>query len=270
MARGLPRRVVLGSGGAAESVYGQYDIDIMKKIYTVSATKDDAFDIGDVVVTADGREYVYSYSAGACISGQACEFTDTGVVAITTLSTAQSGGGAIGTTTIEIPAATHSALTLDQLRGGYIVIFNGTDNNIDFRQIIGNDVSAENAALVVYVDAGVSQAITTSSKVEVFANPYRALQGGSSETLAKAGVAAAPVSAASKYFWCKTKGMHWVAPQSGVGANGGIGCFWRHDGSLESADTAFATTIATYDTSQYAGNTVAGTAAGNGPLFLLK
>lgn len=270
MARGLLKRVVLGSGGAAESVYDQYCPDIVKKVYTVTATKEASFDIGDVVVFPDGREFVYSYSSAACAPGQACEFTGTGVIAITTLSAAQSGGGAIGAELVEVPAATHAALTIDQLKGGYAVIYNGTDNKVDFRGIIGNDASLENAAIVIYLDAGVSQAITTSSKVEIFANPYSALRTATSTTLAKAGVPAVTVAAASRYFFCQTKGMTWIAPQAVVGENGGIGCFWRHDGTLESADTALAVTTATNDTSQYAGHTIAGTAAGNGPLFMLK
>ena len=266
MSRTINRTINFGTIGTVQNM----DLAPWAFVFKTSLVKDPGRFLGDRVTTPDGRSFVYSKSSAACISGHGCEFTDTGVVAITTLTVAQSGGGLAGTQVVEIPAATHAALTLDQLQGGYAIVYNGTDNNVDFLQIVGNDASAENAALVIYLEAGVSQAITTSSKVEVFANPYSALRTATSATLAKAGRPAVPVAAASTYFWCQDDGMCWIAPQSVVGENGGIGCFWKHDGSLESADTALAVTTATNDTSQYAGHTVAGTAAGNGPLFKLQ
>jgi hypothetical protein len=45
--------------------------------------------------------------------------------------------------------------------------------------------------------------------------------------------------------------------------------FWRHDGSIESGDTALAVTTAAYDTNQPAGTIITGSAAGNGPLINL-
>lgn len=263
MSRTINRTINFGTIGTVQNM----DLAPWAFVFKKSLVKDPGRFLGDRVTTPDGRSFVYSKSSAACISGQGCEFTDTGVVAITTLSTAQSGGGLAGTQTVEIPAASHAALAKDDLQGGYAIVYNGTDNNVDFLQIVGNDASLINAALVIYLEAGVSQAITTSSKVEVFANPYSALRTGTTDTLAKAGRPAVPVSAASTYFWVQDEGMGWAAPQANVGARGGIGCFWRHDGSLESANTALAVTVPAYDTSQYAGHTVAGTAAGNGPLF---
>jgi hypothetical protein len=271
MSRGKTRARLLGIQGMVNSELG----DDYGFIYKTSAVRDERFYPGYEVRVPGVGNFVYSKSAAACISGQGCEFTDTGVVGITTLSTAQSadaGSGAIGSKIVEIPAASHNALTEDQLRGGFVVVYNGTDNNVDFRQIVGNDVSAENAALTIYLAAGISQVITTSSKVEVFANPYSALQTGDSSTLAKAGVPAAPVSAANKYFWCqvgKFPSFCWVAPQGAGSANDDIGRYWRHDGTVEATDTALATTVPDADTSQYAGHTVAGSPGGNGPLFNL-
>jgi hypothetical protein len=262
MARGKNRTQLLGMAGTIQSdKYADWDF-----LYRTSTSKDPLYNVGDTVRLADRREFTYAKSAAACISGQGCEFTYTGYVAITTFTTA----AAVGALSITVPAATHAALTADELRNGYVVIYDGTGNDIQFRGIVGNDASILNVAFTLYLDASLTEAVTTSSKIEVFQNPYMALQTGTSTILAKAGIPAVKVSAANTYFWVQTGGFCWAAPQSGVGARGGMGCFWKHDGSLESANTALAVTTATNDTSQYAGHCVTGTAAGNGPLFFLK
>ena len=262
MAKGKNRQQIIGmQGGILSDRYADWDF-----LYRVSTDKDPLYNIGDTVRLPDKREYTYAKSAAACISGQGCEFTYTGYVAITTFTTT----AAVGAKTITVPAATHAALTVDELRNGFAVIYNGTDNNVQFRGIVGNEASILNVAFNIQLDASLTVAITTSSKIEVFQNPYAALQASTSTTLAKAGVPIVTVSAANMYFWVQTGGFVWVSPQPGVGDNGGIGCFWRHDGSLEDADTALAVTTEGNCTSQYAGHTVSGTAAGNGPLFYLK
>jgi hypothetical protein len=258
--RGLAKVVELQQGDVSLAE-GNWDY-----IYTTSLVKDPEWNVGDHVKLSDGREFVYSKSVAACISGQGCEFTYTGYVAITTFTTA----AAVGARMVVVPAATHAALTKDYLRGGYVVIYDGTGNDVQFRGIIGNDASILNVAFNLYLDGPLTEAITTASKIEVFENPYAALRTGTSQTLAKAGTPAVKVGAASTYFWVQKKGCTWVAPQSTVGENGGIGCCWKHDGSIDSIDTALAVTTATNHTSQYAGHAVTGSAAGNGPLFMLK
>ncbi len=122
------------------------------------------------------------------------------------------------------------------------------------------------------LDAAITNAIVSGTEaVEVYRNPYAALDIKTSGAQPVAGLPAAYVSATAQYFWVQTKGISWIAPQSGVGgSNGQIGCFWRHDGSLDKADTALATTVPAASSSQYAGNVVIGSQSGNGPLFDLK
>ena len=105
----------------------------------------------------------------------------------------------------------------------------------------------------------------------MFENPYAALRTGTASTLAKAGVPAVEVSAASMYFWVQKAGPVFVAPQTAVGENGGMGCFWRNDGTVNTAEAALgALTVPAADSSQYAGHALLGTMAGNGPLFMLQ
>jgi hypothetical protein len=239
-------------------------------IYDVSKVKDPQWDVGDRVVLPDSREFRYAKSNGAAAlyASHGCEFTATGYTAITTFATSH----AIGAKQVTVPAATHAALTQDELRGGYITIFDGaSDYYTTTRGIIGNDAAVADALFVVYLDAPITYAITAStSKCETYENPYAALTVASNADKPKAGVPAAYVSAAANYFWVQTKGFIWVAPQGADSDNGGIARVWRHNGGLESLETAYAITVATADTSQYAGYCVVGSPGGNGPLFNLQ
>jgi len=258
------RIIGLGATGLAQSE----DAASWGFIYDNSTIKDGRRWVGDEVTVPGLGKFVYSKSAAACLPGQACEFTDTGYVAITTFATSH----AIGVVDITVPAATHAALTEDELCGGIAVIYDGTTNAVQVRQIIGNDSSILNVAFNIRLGGPLKVAIVSGvSKIEVFQNPYAALQTATSQLLGKAGVPTSKVAAASTYFWVQISGFTWVTPQSAVvGENGGIGCFWRGNGVLEGADTALAVTTATNDTSQYAGHIVAGSHAGNGPLFMLQ
>lgn len=236
-------------------------------IYEASTVKNPNFDIGDRVVLPDGREFRYSKSSGACTTVVGCHFTSTGYTAYTAFAT----NHAVGVTTITIPAATHAATTEDQLRGGYVLIFDGESTSVQFRGIIGNGAADANAAITVYLDGPLTDAIVSGTEaVEVYENPYGALITSSSTTLPFAGIPATNVAATATYFWVQNRGLCWTSPQSGVGGtNGQFGAYWRHDGSIDRADIALATTVPANSTSQYAGHTVAGDAAGNGPLFNL-
>ena len=245
-------------------------------IYEASTVKHPKYDVGDRVVLPDGREFHYAKSSAACISGQGCEFTATGAFGKYPIATVAKGGYQVtladsGSSTVLTHA---SVIAKDEFRGGYVIFHDVAAGNADaqFRGIIGNDVSAINAVVTIYLDGPLHKAILTNTFTEVFENPYAALRTGTSAALAKAGVPAVEVSAASMYFWVQKAGPVFVAPQtSDVGAHGGMGCYWRHDGSIEAIEIALGiSTVPAADSTQYAGHTLEGSQAGNGPLFMLK
>lgn len=252
--------------GSASDVVSQ-KVPTWGFIYEVSATKNPRYSIGDRVVLPDGREFRYSKSSAACISGQGAEFTYTGYVSYTAFATNSS----VGDFEITIPAATHAALTEDELRGGYVIIFDGSTNNTQFRGIIGNDAAASGVAFNVQLDGPLTEAIVSgTSAVEVYQNPYAALRTGTSNTYPKAGVPAVKVTAANLYFWTQVKGLVWVAPQANLGNTGGkTGGFWHDVGNVSDGATALGVTIPAAKSCQYAGNVVQGSISGNGPLFNL-
>lgn len=241
-------------------------LDFLTKVGT---TKDDLFNPGDVLVLPDGREFRYALSTGAGIMypNMGCNYTDTGYISYTATTTSH----AVGVVEITIPAATHAALTKDALAGGYVVVFDGSGGNDITYGITGNDASDANVAFNLQIDMPLANAIVAGTEaVEVYSNPWKAIAQANTSVLPRCGVPVVQVSAAANYFWLQTKGMKFVNPQSGVGAdNGGIEVYWRHDGSLQKGETALAVTTATYDTNQCAGFVVSGSAAGNGPLVNL-
>lgn len=268
MAKGKQKRVILGT----QSLVGHTEAPDWGFIYNTSLTKDPKWNLGDAVVLPDGREFVYSKSTEAIATGLGCNFTAAGYISYTTMTVAASAGDK----ELTVPAATHAALTADELRGGYVNIFDSTGYT-QFRQIIGNDAADSGAAFKIYLDGALQYEITTSDSIEVYQNPYAALEtadAGLANT-PKAGVPAANVAAASTYFWCQRRGFTFVAPQGGkLGAknegNKGLGGgFWSDYGNVSDAETSLGVTVANARGSQYAGYVVEGDADNIGPLLFL-
>ena len=270
--RGKAKSTLLGIQGLT----GHINVPDWSFIYETSLVKDPGWNIGDRVVLPDGREFRYARASAACISGQGCEFTYTGAFGKYPITTVAVGGREItladsGSTTVLTHSATYAK---DVFRGGYVICHDAAAGNADaqFRGIIGNEASAVNAVVKLYLDGPLHKAVDTTTFTEVFENPYAALRTGTSAALAKAGVPAVEVSTALMYFWVQKDGPVFVAPQtSDVGGHGGMGCNWRHDGSIEAIEIALGiASVPAADSTQYAGYTLLGSQAGNGPLFMLK
>ena len=264
MAKGKHRtKLIDHSAGLVEGSSSAASWDF---IYQTSLVKHPDYNIGDRVVLPDGREYRLAKSSGVCASGQAVDFVATGAIPYTGVNVA----AAIGVSTVTLDAITHSAIAKDELRGGYIVIWTGADHD-QFRGVVGNDASVANAAITLYLDGGLSTAIDATHNAEVYENPYANVIEASNAALGKGGVPAVYVGAANTYFWVQVLGPRFVAPQSNMNDNGGVGAYFRHDGSLESVEVALGgLTVPANDTSQYAGFRIIGSQSGNGPLFMLK
>lgn len=256
-----------------------FDETLQKSVYNsipsraflteVSTTKSALFDVGDTVILPGGREFRYCLSTGAgvMLPTMGCNFTDTGHQAYTAFAVAK----AIGETTITIPAGTHAAVTKDSLKGGYVIIFNGSGTNDIVYEIVANDAALANVAYDLTLDMPLAVAIVAAtSAVEVYSNPWGAIAQANTQVLPRCGAPVVSVSAAANYFWLQTKGPKFLAPQASVGGDkGGLMAAYRHDGSLENLATALGVTVATYDTAQIAGMVISGSQAGNGPLFYL-
>jgi hypothetical protein len=274
MAKGTNRVQYLASAGY---VTGQKHT-LWDFIYKVSATKDPLYSIGDRVALPDGREYVYGrcITTSGIVSGQGCEIVAVGVADYTAITVAQ----AVGDRQLTQPAATHDAFAIDELRGGYVVIYDGISNDIQFRGIIGNDATAADVAFVIYLDGPLTEAIVANtSAVEAFQNPYNNLRLATTTNYAIAGVGAVKVSGTGlsasnpKYFWVQVKGPAWIAPHASASVNDrDIGSYWHKDGYIYDTEATImaGTTLPALQKSQYAGHRIEGTQGTRGPLFMLQ
>lgn len=269
MAKSTNRVDYLGTAGLVQSVsQGSWTF-----IYQTSTVKSAKYNLGDRVVLPDGREFRYAKSTEAIKSGLGCNFTAAGLVGYTTVVVA----AAAGDTSMTVPAATHDAVDKDELAGGYILIFDNSTSATQFRQIVGNAASDADVAFVIYLDGALTEEVTTSDAVEVYQNPYAAIETanlGLANT-AKAGAPATNVGAADTYFWVQIRGINFLAPQGGklgaknegnIGLGGGL---WSDYGNVSDFETSLGVSIANARGSQYAGYVVEGDADNNGPLIML-
>jgi hypothetical protein len=263
------RSVQLGEAGLVQgNTRGSWDF-----IYKTSTVKDAKWNLGDRVCLPDGREYRYARSTEAMQNDLGCNFTYAGYVSYTTITVA----AAAGAISMTVPAATHAALTEDELAGGYIVIFDSSTSGTQFRQIISNASADANAAFVITLDGELTEEVTTSDAIEVYQNPYAALETANAglANTPKAGVPATYVSAALTYFWVQVRGLNFISPQGGLlgakneGNKGLGGGFWSDYGNISDAETSLGVTVQPARGSQYAGYVVLGDADNNGPLFML-
>jgi hypothetical protein len=238
-------------------------------IYETSLVKDPKWNLGDHVEIPGGRTYIYCKSSAACISGQGVEVHASGFLAYTAFTVV----AAVGATSITLPAATHDAVVVDELRGGYAVIWDGSTNNVQFRGIIGNDAAVADAACVIYLDGPLTEAITTSSCAEVYTNPYAAVRTGTMNYYPKIGIPAVKITAADTYFWVQKTGPCFAAPQGGkLGTTEGGYCggLWSDYGNISDYNTSLGVTVANGRGSQHAGYALQGDADNIGPLFMLQ
>jgi len=184
-------------------------------LYEASTVKSEKWNIGDRVVTPDGRVFRYSKATAECSSGFGA--FNTAAVNISGSLAANAAAG-VNEVSVTIAAgdgfAEDGVIAEDELRGGYIVIGNNTSDP-ENRCILGNTaVAAGGGTCTVYLDAALSAAVTTASYCEVMLNPYAHLTSGdntSDEYSSAMGVAVAN-AAAGEYFWVQTWGILWITP----------------------------------------------------------
>ena len=182
-------------------------------LYETSLIKSSKWEIGDRTVLPDGRIFRYAKvtSGGEAYAGQGCSFEN--VIAI---SGSCAAAQVIGDSQITFASQTFS---VDELRGGYIVIYSSDNSNVQQRGIIGNTV-ASSSTVTIYLDAPLVANVAAAKFCEVLHNPYSSVKTRSGEQdgyVSIAGVAAVEATAL-KYVWIQTWGPCWVPPgEAGVG-----------------------------------------------------
>ena len=147
---------------------------------------------------------------------------------------------ALGATQVVMTNQGTVAQTEDGLRGGLIVLkpaTGSTNGEVQMRGIIGNTAGGVSDEITIYLDAGLTEALTTASYAFCMPNPYNNIALSSTDYTSVAGLAAVEVAAADVYFWLQTWGLCWVAPQGECGQTAfGRGLVFRHDGTIQHVD----------------------------------
>jgi len=225
-------------------IVGASDVPDWSFLYTASTVKSPKYNIGDRVVTGDGRVFRY---AKAGTAGVLSSFgaTVTASSNISVLAPAQTTGcGAIGDRKVTITIASgdgraaDGVVAADELRGGYIVMGNQSSSAM-CRCIVGNTVVASGGGTtIVTLDGPLTAAVTVGvTYTEILLNPYAFMELGGGANLEYQSFFGVPVVTATvgKYFWLQTWGPIWIVPGDGTTPGDSVNdreVFFVGDGSI--------------------------------------
>lgn len=205
-------------------------------LYRVSSVRDEKWNIGDRVVTPDGRVFRYAKSGAACWTGRGNQFHNS-IPATGIDYSLLAEGGIVGATSVKMTNQGVVAQTLDGLRGGMIILkpaAGSTDQTLQFRGVLGNTAGGVADVITIYLDAPLTTLLDTASYGFCMPSPYSDIRYEALTKASHAGVAAANVTAAGMYFWIQTWGLCWIAPQAECGTTEyGREVVWRYDGSIQ-------------------------------------
>lgn len=263
MSKGKARVNYLGGAGLVQSETAPgWDF-----LYRVSTVRDPKWNIGDRVVTPDGRVFRYCKSSGECYTGQGACFQDA-IPAVGIDYVLLTEGAAVGATSVKTTATIDH--TEDDLRGGHALLKatnTSTNAALQMRLIVGNTAASAGDEITVYLDAGLTAALTALSYIVAMPCPYGNVKLDSALATSVACLPAAYVSATGYYFWGQTWGLCWIAPQIDLGQNDSKRqLVFRHDGSVGPHDDSD-TTYEEY--AQHAGFVVDNNALANGPTKMM-
>jgi len=206
MAKGLAQVNYVGK----EGLVLVDDVPNWSFLYAASTVKDPRYNVGDRVVLPDSRVFRYAKVGEAITTAHvdyalyfAAEHKSDWYVAFT--HTAKAGDVAVTLT------GAAALVTKDELRGGFIAIYQAGVANQCVRGIIGNTASDATSpyAYTVYLDAPLAYDITTSDHFEVFANPWSDVRSAYLHPSATHTMCGMPtiVAAANAYTWVQTWGI---------------------------------------------------------------
>lgn len=200
-------------------------------VYKVDTTQ--KFAIGARMVLEDGRVFRYFSAGGVCKSqlgawkkklSNTCAAAPTQATAAAQLAAYGEtlAAGAVGsryvTVTIdsEIGHLTTGVLTADELKGGYIVIGNGSAQAPQNRRIVSHPVCTVAGSLTLKLDGALIAAVTAgTTTIELIENPWSHLVGDETieHYVSFLGVPAATL-ADGEFGWLQTWGPCWITSNS--------------------------------------------------------
>jgi hypothetical protein len=230
------------------------------------------FEIGDVIRIGK-KTFVLAKTGGAITSiGLAVKNgLAQGVANCSVQAAAAAGATSVNLSTVATDGSAGTGLiATDEFKGGEIVLFTAGSDIPQRRGITGNTSRTASGTKTVtfYLDSPLTTALGTGDSGEAMQSPWSYVVQDTQIGHPVVGVPTVIAAAADYYLWLQTWGLTFVSPQANVGVAGaGIGCYWRHDGSIDTYAN-----IGTYVSTQYAGFVVAEAAAHTqgAPFFMLQ
>lgn len=190
-------------------------------------------------------------------------------IAYTTVAVAAAKGDK--TLVIDVAAtdgiAKNGAIAVNELAGGYVVIF-GHDSDAHVCRILENTVRVAGAGEMTLTlqDEINATLVADADHAECMANPFLGCETNIDDEEPVVGVAHVKVTA-NYWFWLQTWGPAWLSPQGEVGdAPHDHQVVFRHDGSLDEHDYSDVYTAK----QQHAGFVLAhANAGGQGAVFVM-
>lgn len=213
--KGLAKAEYIQTKGAVVSGAPNWDY-----LYQVSTVKDALHNIGDRVVTPDGRVFRYA-KAGGTVQPEVGAAVSLKTIDVAVAPAQVAGAGAAGSTTLTLTVnagagvAGDGVFALDELRGGYVVIGNGNAQHPQMRCITGNVAKIAGAGTItVSLDASLTAAVSVGvTTIETMLNPYGFMVAGSGGYQTFLGIPARTATV-GQYFWLQTWGPCWITSNS--------------------------------------------------------
>lgn len=215
-------------GGYSERLRG----GDVQGIHEMSATQN--YRLGATLKKPDGRVFKYARATATLNTDLGADNYQQQHVAYNTIA---ANANPLTTTVIIDVANTDGDgsgnIAIDEMVGGYIVIFPHSANSIN-RRILANSAVSGGGEMELLLDDPIPVALVEdSTHGECMASPYYDIRTTTDPAKTKVGVPAVPATAAIPYHWLQTWGPIWVAPHGTVGdENHDIQVVWRYAGSV--------------------------------------
>lgn len=205
---------------AIQGVIGHKTAPDWDFLYQVSTVRNANYNIGDRVVLPDGRVFRYALSTGTLVTSAGAKCWDEETIKYASIAANRAVGDKYITVTIDADdgvtdEGTDAAgvIAEDELRGGYVCVYDASDVVRQHYGIIGNSATTGAGTITIYLDAALAVAALSTGYVEVMGNPYgnvRRVNDGNSSCI---GV---PLRAATdgQYCWLQTWGPICLSPGS--------------------------------------------------------
>ncbi len=205
--------MIRGPGLVGHETAGEMDF-----LYAASIIKDPKWDIGDRVVTPDGRVFRYAKASGTLNTDLLAQHVTGQHIGYNVLASAALEGDT--SVTLTVVATTEGVdgagvIAEDELRGGNIIIFTGNENSQN-RGIIGNSaLAADGTSITIYLDGALNADVAAGIAAECIASPYLSVKASTvgDGDRGFVGLAMAPATDL-QYCWLQTWGICWVAPDN--------------------------------------------------------